>query len=95
MTTINIRIEEKTKNQANKTLEKLGLDMSGAVKLFLHQVIKEDGLPFTPSNRSAAEIRANWDREAADTLKNGKGFKNAKELHESLLSKKEYERFLK
>jgi len=35
MTTLNIRIEEKIKVKANKTLSSLGLDMSTAVKIFL------------------------------------------------------------
>lgn len=78
MTTVNVRIEEKTKAQATKTLAKLGLDMSSAVKLFLTQVIKEDGLPFTPTNNHAV-IRARWDREVADALKNGKRYKTGKE----------------
>lgn len=78
MTTVNVRIEKKTKVQATKTLAKLGLDMSSAVKLFLTQVIKEDGLPFTPTNNPAA-IRARWDREVTDALKNGKRYKTGKE----------------
>lgn len=78
MTTVNVRIEEKTKVQATKTLAKLGLDMSSAVKLFLTQVIKEDGLPFTPTNNHAV-IRARWDKEVADALKNGKRYKTGKE----------------
>ena len=49
-TLLSVRIEQKTKAQAAKTLGKMGLDMSSAVKLFLNQVIKEDGLPFTPTN---------------------------------------------
>ncbi len=78
MTTLNVRIEEKTKAQATKTLAKLGLDMSSAVKLFLTQVIKEDGLPFTPTNNAKA-IRARWDREVADAIKNGKSYRSGKE----------------
>jgi DNA-damage-inducible protein J len=84
MTTLNVRIEEKTKAQAAKVLGKMGLDMSSAVKLFLHQVVKEDGLPFTPTNK-AKIIRARWDKEVADTLKNGKGYKTAKEIHRDIL----------
>lgn len=71
MTTLNVRIEEATKAKAIKVLDKMGLDMSSAVKLFLTQVIKEDGLPFTPTNITAA-TRARWDKEVVDALKNGK-----------------------
>lgn len=83
MTTINIRIDENIKNKASKTLEKMGLDLSSAVKLFLHQTIKEDGLPFHPSNNPKA-IRTMWDKEVEDALKNGKGYKRAEDLFDAL-----------
>ena len=83
MTTINIRIEEKIKSQATKTLAKLGLDMSSAVKLFLHQVVNEQGLPFAPTKNPAA-IRARWDEQVAEALRNGKSYTSAKELHAAI-----------
>ena len=83
MTTINIRIEESTKVRAAKTLAKLGLDMSSAVKIFLYQVVQEGGLPFTPT-KNPATIRARWDAQVADALKNGKRYKTAKELHSAI-----------
>jgi DNA-damage-inducible protein J len=43
--TIQIRIDAKTKREARKTLEGLGLDMSSAVKLFLVNVINRQGIP--------------------------------------------------
>ena len=44
--TIQIRIDEKTKKAARKTLDELGLDMSSAVKLFLTNVVNRKGIPF-------------------------------------------------
>ncbi|OGM93113.1 hypothetical protein A2372_01740 [Candidatus Wolfebacteria bacterium RIFOXYB1_FULL_54_12] len=82
MTTLTVRIDEKIKAKANKAFEKLGLDMSGAIKIFLNQVIKEDGFPFTPTNNDAV-IKARWDKldkEVAYALKHGKRYKTAKEL---------------
>jgi DNA-damage-inducible protein J len=84
MTTLNIRIEEDIKNKANKTFNKLGLDMSSAVKLFLHQSIKEDGLPFTPTNNNAV-LKARWDKEVASALKRGKRYTSAKALLNDIL----------
>lgn len=46
MDTIQIRIDEKTKKSAKKILENMGLDMSGAIKIFLKQVVIKKGLPF-------------------------------------------------
>ncbi|MFA5023095.1 MAG: type II toxin-antitoxin system RelB/DinJ family antitoxin [Candidatus Paceibacterota bacterium] len=82
MTTLSIRIEEKAKTEASKTLARLGLDMSSAVKLFLHQVVKEDGLPFTPTNNLAI-IKARFDSQVAEAKKTH-GFKTAKKALKGL-----------
>ena len=76
MTTLNIRIEDSLKTRAGKTLSGVGLDMSSAVKLFLNQVVIEEGLPFRPTNNSAF-IRAKWDAEVA-RASGGTTFKTAK-----------------
>ena len=41
-----IRIDADVKKQATDLFNKLGLDMSSAVNLFLHQCILRGGLPF-------------------------------------------------
>jgi len=81
-TTVNVRLEKKIKMEASKTLSGLGLDMSTAVKMFLYQVVAEQGIPFIPTKNPAA-IRARWDAQVADALK-GPGYKTAAELHRSL-----------
>ena len=43
--TIQIRVDTKTKLAAKKTLDALGLDMSSAVKLFLTNVVNRQGIP--------------------------------------------------
>lgn len=45
MATIQIRIDEKTKKSAKKVLEKLGIDMSAAIKVFLKQVVIQKSIP--------------------------------------------------
>ena len=84
MTTLNIRIEKKIKTKANKTLSSLGLDMSTAVKMFLSQVITENGLPFTPTNNKTS-IKAKWDKEVVHALKYGKRYTSAKALLNDIL----------
>ncbi len=81
-TTINVRIERKVKIQANLALSKLGLDMSTAVKMFLYQVVTEQGIPFTPT-RNPAAIRARWDAQVKEALK-GPGYKTAEELFRAI-----------
>lgn len=41
-----IRIDAGVKRQANELFSELGLDMSGAVNIFLRQCIMRHGLPF-------------------------------------------------
>ncbi|MFZ2205398.1 MAG: type II toxin-antitoxin system RelB/DinJ family antitoxin [Minisyncoccia bacterium] len=84
MTTLNIRIEENIKAKANKTLSSLGIDMSTAVKMFLNQVITENGLPFTPTKNIAA-IKERWDKQTAYALKHSKSYKTGKDALADLL----------
>lgn len=42
-----IRIDSKVKEQATLLFADLGMDMSGAVNIFLHQCILRGGLPFS------------------------------------------------
>ncbi|MFA7308759.1 MAG: type II toxin-antitoxin system RelB/DinJ family antitoxin [Patescibacteria group bacterium] len=84
MTTVNVRIDEKTKAEASEVLAGLGLDLSSAIKMFLRQVTTEQGIPFKPTRRSDKEIVAQWDREVEEALKNGKRYKNAEELFADL-----------
>ena len=41
-----IRIDADVKKQATALFDQLGLDMSGAVNLFLHQCVMRGGIPF-------------------------------------------------
>ena len=45
-TVIRSRIDSATKLEAQILLKRLGLSMSDAIRLFLHQVVLEKGLPF-------------------------------------------------
>mgnify|MGYP003595293853 CR=1 FL=1 len=42
-----IRIDRDVKEQASALFNQLGIDMSSAVNLFLHQCLLHDGLPFS------------------------------------------------
>jgi addiction module RelB/DinJ family antitoxin len=59
-TTIRSRIDIATKQEAQILLERFGLSMSDAIRLFLHQVVLEKGLPFKvklPENEAAEHDR--------------------------------------
>lgn len=42
---LQIRIDSKTKNEAKKILDSLGMDMSSAVKIFFRQIINTKNFP--------------------------------------------------
>jgi len=79
---VNVRIEAKTKKAASKALADIGLDLSTGVKIFLHQVINDKGLPFKPSKNPAA-LRAEWDKEVAEARRS-KRFKTVDEILKGL-----------
>ncbi len=81
-----IRIDSDIKKQATDLFNNLGLDMSGAVNLFLHQCVLRGGLPFTVEmphyNQSTLEAMA----EARRISRNPdvKGYSNMEELKKAL-----------
>ncbi len=61
MSTIQIRIDEKTKKSAVKVLNMVGLDMSSAVKIYFRQIVLRKGIPFqilTENNLTTQEEKA-------------------------------------
>lgn len=48
----NIRIEPTLKQEANEVFDKLGINLSVAVNIFLKAVVREQGMPFPVSTRS-------------------------------------------
>ena len=88
-TTLNIRIDQKTKKEANKTLKKMGLDVSSGVKIFLRQVINTQSMPFRvlTENGFTPEYEERMLKEVEYAKKHGKRYKNIKELHRDILKK--------
>jgi DNA-damage-inducible protein J len=86
--TIQIRVDTKTKEAARKTLDELGLDMSSAVKLFLHNVVITQSLPL--NLRTANGFTVAQEREMMadleDVKKNGKRFSSVAALMKDLNS---------
>lgn len=57
------RIDQTVKEEANRLFHSMGLTMSDAIRLFLHQVIAEKALPFQVKSPNAITIAA---MQAAD-----------------------------
>lgn len=85
--TINIRIDKKTKREADKTLKEMGLDLSSGIKLFLKQVIYSGSIPFQvkTANGFTAEYEANLIKETEKAIKKGKSYRSAEEMHRATL----------
>ena len=48
MANLQIRIDENLRTQAQTVATSMGLDLPSAVRLFLTQMVRENGLPFRP-----------------------------------------------
>lgn len=57
MATLQIRIDEKLKQKSKKVFEKMGLDMSSAVKLFFQQTAILQALPFQPITKNGLTLK--------------------------------------
>ena len=82
-----IRIDTEIKKQANELFSVLGLDLSSAVNLFLHQCVLRGGLPF------GVEV-PNYNQEILEAMKEAKqiskdnsvkGYTDMEELKKTLL----------
>jgi DNA-damage-inducible protein J len=52
------RIDPDLKDRASEVLAALGLNLSDAIRLFLHEIVAQDGLPFEVKTPNAATIAA-------------------------------------
>ena len=82
-TVINIRTQKSVRDKAKKVFSKMGLSTSAGINIFLHQVIAENGLPFSPT-ADPKKIRERWDKEVSQAKKTGKKYKNAKDFFSDL-----------
>jgi DNA-damage-inducible protein J len=78
---IKARVEPKLKAQAERILDELGLDVSGAIRVFYKQVVLRKGLPFDVAMPNEATRRAMRD------VQKGRGlikYKDTAEMREKL-----------
>ncbi len=79
---IQIRIDSKTKNEANKILDGLGMDMSSAIKIFFNQLINAKNFPCELRDENGFTLRsAEALRESIASAKNSnKSFNKGSDL---------------
>ncbi len=81
-----IRIDADVKKEACSLFDKLGLDMSGAVNMFLRQCIIRGGLPFAVEIPQYSEKTLSAMKEAQEISKdtNAKAYSTMEELKAAL-----------
>jgi DNA-damage-inducible protein J len=79
-TMVHVRVDEKTKQMATKTLAAMGISVSDAVRMLLVRVAAEKALPFDVKVPNATTVKA---MRGADRGK-GKRFKSAGALLKDL-----------
>lgn len=85
-TTLQIRIDEKTKRSAQKVFRDLGVDMSSGVKMFLQQVVNTESIPFeirTANGFTPAQEKEML-KESAWLKKHGKRYSSIREAHKDI-----------
>lgn len=71
MTQINLKIDKKTKEQAQMIYKNLGMNLSTALTVFLRQSIADNGMPFKPTLggiNSPESVQARHEAENGDLL---------------------------
>ena len=77
---IRSRIEPDLKKQSTEVLAELGLDLSGAIRLFLRQVVEVGGLPFEVRKPKPTTVAAMTEARTMAAARYG----SAKELFDAL-----------
>ena len=85
--TLQVRIDKKTKKEAQKAFQSMGLDISSGIKLYLTQVISRQAIPFTilTADRWSIEKKRGLIKESKEAINSGRGFRTAEELHKNIL----------
>jgi DNA-damage-inducible protein J len=81
-----VRINPVIKKQASELFEALGLDMSSAINMFLHQCILRGGIPFSIEvpNYNKETIQAMIEAKKISSDPNVKGYSSIDELKKAL-----------
>lgn len=87
MTTIQIRIDEKTKAKAKRVFNKMGLDVSSGIKLYLSRVAQDGGVPFIlrTENGYTPEQEQQLIREAEYATKHGKRYTSVEKMWRDIM----------
>lgn len=87
MSTIQIRVDEKTKAKARRVFKKMGLDVSSGVKLYLARVAQDERIPFVirTENGYTPEEEQRMIQEVEYLKKHGKRYNSVAEMWRDIM----------
>lgn len=88
MSTIQIRIDQKEKNEVKRILDNIGLDFSSAIKLYFKQIRKYKGIPYLLTENGLTPKEEAEILQAAAEAQSGKGLSQK-------MNEKEFAAYLK
>lgn len=87
MATIQVRVPDKDKKAAEKVLASRGLDLTTAVRVYLKQIILEDGIPFSlRRNLTVNGFTPEFEAEALEAMKHPEDFSPAFDTTEEAIA---------
>lgn len=91
MATLHVRIDSDMKKKAQKILNDIGLDMSTAVNMYFYKIVMHEGIPFDVQRERHVpdHIMEEWEREAQEALKHGKGYDNVDTMMADILAEED------
>lgn len=86
-TTLQVRIDKKTKSEAQKVFKDMGIDMSSGIKLFLSRVVNTGSIPFIPitKNGFTAKKEAHILKEIIEAKKTERVYSSVDEAFKDVL----------
>ena len=85
---LTVRLDAQLKKDAEQLFNDLGMTLSGAINIFLHQALEVEGLPFAVKKKRPNRETLAAMKEALELANdpNAKTFKSIEELKKDLLS---------
>lgn len=78
-----VRVDSQLKQQAEILFQEMGMNMSMAINIFLKQAVKDQGIPFTITNKPNRQTQKAI-KNSQNKKKLSKNFGNVEDLFEDL-----------
>lgn len=78
-----VRVDSQLKQQAEILFQEMGMNMSMAINIFLKQAVKDQGIPFTITNKPNRQTQKAI-KSSQNKKKLSKNFENVEDLFEDL-----------